>query len=123
MIELFNALTTDPTVNALVKTRVYPNVAQQGCDRPFVVYTVINAELQNSMLGFTGGLQNFVVQVDCYSTDFDEVQNLADAVQDLLGTARTVVGLKGFRGNRSEDYEDDTRLHRVSMDFTLWKEA
>jgi hypothetical protein len=64
-----------------------------------------------------------IVQVDCYSRSYGEAQALADAVHDLLGRDRPVPGIKAFRSNRGDDYEDDTQLHRVSMDFTIWKET
>lgn len=122
MIALVTALRTDPAVSAIVGDRIYPQVMPDEPVVPALVYTLISNRPQNSLEGYTSGQMQAIVQIDCYTMMYGDAQLLADAVQDLLGTARVVPGIKGWVRDRRDDYEDDSRFHRVSMDIAIWRE-
>lgn len=122
MIALVTALRNDPAVAAYVADRIYPQVMPDEPVVPAIVYTLISNRPQNSLEGYTSGQMQAIVQLDCYTRTYADAQALADVVQDLLGTPRVVAGLKGWVRDRRDDYEDDSRFHRVSMDISIWRE-
>ena len=122
MLALVTALRNDPAVAAYVSDRIYPQVMPDEPVVPAIVYTLISNRPQNSLEGYTSGQMNAIVQLDCYTKTYADAQALADVVQDLLGTPRVVAGIKGWIRDRRDDYEDDSRFHRVSMDISIWRE-
>ena len=118
---VFATLAAAPAVVALVGTppRVYPSVAPQSSQLPVVVYQVIDEQRIESLGGFTSGTRNARVQVDVYAETYTAAQALADAVAAALG-ALTGANLSSVQVSRRDLYEDESQLHRVSTDFSLW---
>jgi hypothetical protein len=59
--------------------------------------------------------------VDCFAKKYVDAQALADAVAGALGSL-TGSELASTLLLRSDQYEDETEVHRVSMDFSMWGE-
>lgn len=118
---VFALLSADATIAAKVGSRIYPQLMPQDCPKPAVVYTVVSDVPLNSFDGHTSGLSNARVQVDVYSYAYKEAQETANAIEALLGSHVTV-SLSSLRVSRRDLYENSTKLHRVSMDFSLWGE-
>ncbi len=124
--QVFALLVNDPGVGAKTLSqdgtyRIFPEVMVEDCLKPAVVYTVISDIPLNSLAGFTSGKSNARVQVDVYSFSYAEAQEVADAVESLLG-AYVSVGFSSLQVSRRDLYENNTRLHRVSMDHSIWGE-
>ena len=122
MQALVTALRNDPAVAAFVLDRIYPLVMPDSPTVPAIVYALISNRPQNSLEGWTSDQMQAIVQLDCYSKLYSDAQALADAVQNLLATPNVVPGIKGWLRDRRDDYEDEPRFHRVSMDFAIWRE-
>lgn len=114
-------LLADPAVVALVVGRIFPQVLPQGVVMPALRYTVVSDVPQTSLQGWTSGLRNARVQVDAFSRKYLEAQTLADAVVGALGSLTGEVA--SLLESRRDGYEDETGLHRVSMDFSMWMEG
>lgn len=129
-------LTESPTISALVGKRMYPNVAPQN--RPtdsadtHIVYQIVDSVVGERFLDGPGTWTRTRVQLDCYSRNYDQARDLADAIRLVAdGYSGQVTGADGssllLRTIRLDDtrdgYEfgsDEIGWHRASMDFIIW---
>lgn len=118
---VFGILSGNPAVIALAGTRIFPAKMPQGCRYPAAVYSVVSDVETQSLAGYTASQRNARVQIDAYSPAYLEAQALADAISAAL-TKTEPPALSSRRVLRRDLYEDETELHRVSMDFSLWVE-
>jgi len=115
-----DVLLASAEVQALVGARIYPNKLPQGVTLPAVVFSVVDDVPQNAITGATADrLVETRLQVDCYSTSYVEAHTLAAAI-DLVVTSLDRVDLAAWRLTSRDLYEDETRLHRVALDFSVW---
>lgn len=129
MIEqaIYKLLSTAPDVTAIVKTRIYGNVAPQGKPLPYITYTRIDADHYHHMGGMSG-LANMRIQVDCWSGMYPQVKWLAEKVRLALDAFSGDVGSHDVRSILLESDNDlhvtpfrgdDNGVHRQSMDFMV----
>lgn len=115
------ALVANPAVAALVVGRVFPNVIPQGAVMPAIRYMVVDDLPGNTL---PGGItrRRARLQVDAYAKKYLEAHALAGAIAGALGgiagPAVTAIELA-----RRDGYEDETGLHRVSMDYSMSMEV
>ena len=95
--------------------RLYPSIAPDGVTRPFVVYSRVSAVSENVLSG-NPNLINTHLQVDVYSAVYSEAQTIAAQIITLMGawTVQNVLTLE------LDEFEGDTKLHRVVLDFSIW---
>jgi hypothetical protein len=80
---IVSALKADPSVSALVRDRIFPSIADEDAERPFLVYRLIKSEPLIASEGKVGD-GPMTYQVDsCERTDTD-AERLADAVEACL---------------------------------------
>jgi len=60
------------------------------------------------------------VQVDCYATRYLDAHAVAEAVDNVLANLRRPE-LSAERDSLQDIWEDEAQLHRVSMDFSVWR--
>lgn len=119
---LFSRLSADAGVSALVFAsgiyRIYPVQVPQDAQYPAVVYQTVNNTPINHLTG-ESDLQNDRVQIDCYAESSDQAHALADAIKAAMqGDANN---FKAVRVSRNDiPFDDDTKLHRVSIDYSIW---
>lgn len=115
-------LAANAAVTALVDTRIYGSKAPHKRDRadgPFVVLTLVSAVPDATHSGLPSELmEDARVQVDCYSDDYDEAEDVFAAVDDVLG-ALARPDFAAVRDTRRDLWEDETHLHRVSVDYLV----
>ena len=121
-LAVFDILTNDGTVAALVSTRVYPNVAPQDAALPLLVYQRLSANREYAHDG-EAGYARARIQVTCMDDDFSGVKALVAAVRGALsGYRATVVGQKVFSSFLVNEFDTFTRvngLHTVRCDFMM----
>lgn len=111
--ELFTRLKDDVSISALVGTRIYPKVAPQNAQTPYIVYHVIN-DNSNQCLGGSIYQNDVRFQIDCWSLKYSEVKQIREAVKSSL------IGFKSSNNiNCMDDYESETKLYREIIDFKL----
>lgn len=111
-------------VTALVgasPSRIYPGLMPQAAATPACVYSVVSEQNQNSLAGWTSGLKNSRFQLDCYARTYAEADTLAAAVAAVLDSVATKT-FSSLQVSRRDLYEDDTELHRVSLEFSIWSQ-
>lgn len=111
--DLYQALTGSPSTDA--NASVFPNVAQQGAALPFIVYSRISTQPQNTLTRHAL-LDLVTMQIDCYATTKAGAMTLARQARLLLQGE-----LQARMQSEQDDYEPDTKVYRHSMDFTAWE--
>ena len=96
--------------------RLYPLVAPSTVTLPYAVYQVISQVPQN-VLADTPGLYNSRIQIDVFTRLYSEAQTAKQSIRTAMasgfGHAATEI--------LSQDlYEDEAKLHRVLMDWSVW---
>lgn len=103
-------------LQSLVGGRLFPVVAPSTVTLPYAVYQVISQVPQN-VLADTPGLYNTRIQVDVFARLYSEGQTLKASIRSAMAS--------GF-GNSAKEiltqdlFEEDARLHRVTMDWSVW---
>jgi len=119
---IYDLLSTDAGVSAIVGTRIYPLLIEQGADMPAIAYTLIS-NTRVPALNADTTITEARVQVDLYGNTFDSVVLLADAVrvaaQRYAGTNATVVILDIIIESESHSRDDTADLFRVSTDLMI----
>jgi hypothetical protein len=116
-VQLYALLSANAGVAALVGDRIFPQVMPQGGQLPALVYAVVDDVPENTLTGYT--LRGARVQIDCYGKAYIAAQGTADAVVSALAEIVTE-GLAAVLLSRRDGYEDETTLHKVMLDFSLW---
>jgi len=114
--KLYTLLSGDAAVIGIASTRIYPMIAPQKADKPYVTYQRIASGRVYSMSGYSN-LENPIMQVDCWSSDYDTGKELSEAVIDAMrGSGTFGIG----DDNPRESHEDD--MFRFSIDFSVWNQ-
>lgn len=123
---VITTLESDATVTGLVGTRIFPKVAEQNAELPFIVIDLISQTPQHLMGSDTTVLPSRV-QVTCYASTYASVKTLADAVRAELqdfsgqmggGTGPTVQ--RAFLDNELDNYDSTRDRYEQVMDFFIW---
>ncbi len=119
---IFAQLTSAADVAALVGTRVYPLIQPQPAIAPSIVYQVVIDTPLNTLDGCNAAdIYQSRVQIDAYGNTYAEAQAVADAANAVFGSQKSQ-RFTSVRLTRRDLYESDTKLHRVSMDFSIWSD-
>lgn len=106
------------TLSALAGGRVYPDLAPEGTEAPYIVYQQVGGQSLNHTEGSKPDAENCRIQVAVWGPVRTEVTALAQQVEALMrqaaGAQVTVLG------NRTSVYEPDTALRGTRQDFSLW---
>lgn len=104
-------------LQGLVSDRVYPS-GTAATTTPYITYQRITAIEQTSLdtNGGTGNLYNTIMQIDVWASSYGAAQTLAESVKTAL---------KGWSNqnvvqSELDEYEQDTKLHRVLLDVSIW---
>ncbi len=99
----------------LVAGLSFPNLAAQDAAPPYIVYQRVVSNTHNNLRG-ASDLQNTRVQIDAYAKTYAGAQQLASSVRAAMqGAAFTNIQL-----SEQDFFETDVRLHRVSLDYSIW---
>lgn len=121
---LFERLSENATLAALIDTRVYPGLAPQAGPWPAVVYTRITGS-RESAFSEDMGLAHGTFQFDAWAVKYTEARAVADAVLGALKradftSAGGVVVLDALLESERDIAEPEAKLYRVSLDLIVW---
>ncbi|MEO9521714.1 MAG: DUF3168 domain-containing protein [Parasphingorhabdus sp.] len=126
---IYSRLSTDAGVTTLVGTRVFPMVAPENEDYPLITYQQIDAGPARDLGSATDHFRT-IQQIDIYSRNKIEAQNVADAVRAALDhKINQTWGGKNIPSSRFDDqfdsgFEESTNLHRIIQQYRIsYKEA
>lgn len=117
---IYSALGQYAGVSALVGTRIYPDVADQDCARPFIVWMELETEQMNSLAGSveSSGLTNYLIEITSWAVSRTASREL-DAQVRLAMIAAT--SFKSLLSNaQTLGQEPDTKLFGYQSDFSVW---
>jgi hypothetical protein len=109
--DLFTSLTTDPSLSALIGTRLYPNDAPQDPVLPFIVYYEFANPCDQAMTGQIA-VNKPRVQYSIYAGSYVDAMAVADALRPALLATGELVVFEDERGNN----EATTGMHRRDID-------
>src|SRR4029434_1016941 len=125
-----NYLLTDSNIAAMVGTRIYPVIAQQGIRDDLIVYNTIS-EIEGYHFTGPSGLVLARYQIDAWSVSAGRAARLADLLKERLGGAagawsyssnspNDVVIVQGvFLQTGDTDYDDEVQMYRNRRDYTI----
>jgi hypothetical protein len=118
---IYGRLSTDTAVTNICGLSIYPDIAPQNVQYPFIVYTITNSTPVNFKDG-QSNLEEINLQVDIYTNNYDTTQTLANNVRNRLDRfAGTVNGVSvqtiNYVSSDSQVYNADLNVYWMSVDF------
>lgn len=102
----------------LDESKIAVNKVVSGTAPPYITYFLTAGTRQASM-GYAGKLRNARLQFDVFAKSYSEAKALASSVQLALENAAGI-SPPVFNGDLDQ-YEDDTQLHHVILDYSFWE--
>jgi Protein of unknown function (DUF3168) len=122
---LFEYLSNDPGVSALVENRIYPNKLKEGCNIPAISWNRVSARRIYTHDSFedTDAWVQARIQINCWSNTPVEAMEVGEAVLVALSgfegdMSGQLVG-SSFADNEFDEYQAPTKYHRRIMDFLI----
>lgn len=117
--EISSVLSAASPVVAIVSTRLYPLVAPQDSDTPYVVWQRISTVVDGAHdSDGTVELHRSLFQFSCFADTFAEVDALAAAVRTALLAGS--IGQTSIEEGRRDTVEQAARLHRADLDIVFY---
>ena len=119
---IYYLLTNATDVTDVVSTRIYPEVAQQDSDLPFIVYNVTNNEPTDTKPE-PSKLDTAQVEVNIYAESYTEAIDLAVAVRAALDRVKGTysgVNVQSIQYlNEIIDFDEPQRAYNISADYDV----
>jgi hypothetical protein len=118
---IYGRLSTDVAVTGVCGLNIYPDIAPQNVEYPFIVYTIINSTPVDFKDG-QSNLEEISVQLDVYTNNYETTQTLSNAVRNRLdrftGTLNSVnIQTIKYMSSDSQVYNADLNVYWMSIDF------
>jgi hypothetical protein len=118
---IYGRLSTDTAVTNICGLSIYPDIAPQNVQYPFIVYTITNSTPVDYKDG-QSNLEEINLQIDIYTNNYDTTQTLANNVRNRLdrfvGTVNGVsVQTINYVSSDSQVYNADLNVYWMSVDF------
>ena len=118
---IYGRLTTDAAVTGICGLNIFPDIAPQNVQYPFMVYTIINS-LPVDFKDGQSNLEEITLQIDVYTNNYETTQTLANNVRNRLdrfvGTVNSIsVQTIKYMSSDSHVYNADLNVYWMSMDF------
>ena len=108
---VYDTLSGDAGVTAIVGSKIYPVLAPEDTDSPFVTYIKTSATPENILKG-SATISQASVLISCYHTSVLSVNSLA---QDVI-TAFDGIGYVEFE---RDTYESSTKLYSTKISISI----
>lgn len=114
---VFDRLTADADLTALVGNRVYPLVIPQGSKLPCVVYHRIYSAPANQLCGYD--LEQVALQITAFALTYAEVKATALRIRAIMAPTP----LNGEFSGDSEFYDFESKVFSNSAEFICAQEG
>ena len=120
---IYGRLTTDTTITNICGLNIFPDIAPQNVQYPFMVYTIINS-LPVDFKDGQSNLEEITIQIDVYSNNYETTQTLGNNVRNRLdrfvGTVNNIsVQTIKYMSSSSQVYNADLNVYWISIDFMV----
>jgi len=123
---IYERLTGDAAVFALVGNRIYPQVAPQNAEKPYVTYRVVAAVDSENFEGSDELLMRRY-EFTSYAELYDDARAIVAAVKQSLQAFQGMMGscdvdsIQFSDGDSGSDsYDDDEKIHQTTIDFRVF---
>jgi len=120
---LYDLLTADVNIAALVVLRVYPTVAPQGTPYPYIVWQEVSSAAETTHDGDSvtdGGLDQTLIQFDCWGDTSKKACALRALVRKALLVPGALTGTKVNRPDQRLFHEAGIEKHNAQLDLLFW---
>lgn len=117
--DLYAHLIADNAISQQIAERLWPVIREEGSGLPAITYQVISEVPSNDLDELDGSLINYRVQLDVWASGYDAARILKELMRARLQTPATTFSALPVGGGL-DLYEDETKIFRVSMDFSMW---
>ena len=119
---IYHLLTNATAITDIVGTRIYPEVAQQDGDLPYIVYNVSNNEPSDTKPE-PSKLDTAEIEVHCYATSYSQAIDIAVAVRGALDRVKGTyngVNVQSIQYiNEVIDFDEPQRAYNISADYEV----
>ena len=122
---IYNILTNNSNVFAIVGNRIFPNVAPQTTQFPFIIYNVVKADPSNTKDGVST-LDVISCMISCYSETYSDCTDLSKKVRISLDRLSGTYASEKIQSIEFTDYNDifddtsgDSGIYRKALDFNI----
>ena len=123
---IFNILSNDSDILGLVESRIFPNVAPQATEFPFIIYDVTGVQPNDTKDG-PSTVDTNDVMISCYSETYSQASDLANKIRramDRITEAEyTTIDIQSSQFQSYNDIFDDTSgdagIYRKALDFEI----
>ena len=124
-LAIYNILSNDADVAALVVRRIFPNVAKNKTQFPFIIYDV-NGETPTNDKDGVSTLDTDSLMISCYSKTYTEAADLALKIRTALDRVKGTFGgveiqsiqYVGYDGLFDDDSGDEG-IYRKALNFNI----
>jgi hypothetical protein len=102
-------------LNPLASGGAFQDIAIQGAVTPYIVWMMVTSTTNNSLAG-ASDVQNTRLQIDCYAATQASRKALADSVVTALAAA----DFQNVQLTSQNLYEQDVKLFRALLEFSVW---
>ena len=123
---IYNILSTDSDVAAIVSTRIFPNVARESTAFPFLIYTTNGVDPNDTKDG-ASTLDTNDVMISCYSETYSQASDLAQKIRVAMDRINEgTYGGEQIQSSQFQSYNDifddtsgDAGIYRKALDFEI----
>jgi hypothetical protein len=102
-------------LSATFSGRLYPLVAPDNVTRPFAVYQRISTS--EATIHGAGGISETRMQLDIFADTYAAALTLATTARSVIAASLSLTSIPLIE---ADDYEPETKLYRIFMEFTFW---
>lgn len=119
---IYNILSNNSAVAALVGTKIYPSETPQAIAMPVILYSIENIEPKTSKDGVSK-LDIYSVDISCFSNKYDNMIDIYQAIRTALdrykGTNSSIkidqINFKSF----NRDFIESAQVHQGSSTYEI----
>ena len=120
---IYNLLSNDPTVSGLVSTKIFPYLAIEDINEPYIVYSQEGLEPTDDKDGVSR-LDTIQYDIEMWDTNAINIKALADAVRDVLDRyTGTVEGLNiqsvKYMGEDTQYMDEKSRIYLTMQSYSF----
>lgn len=111
----------EPALYDLLKTlcpRVYPDVAPQGTEKPYMTWQAIGGEVARFLDNTAADKRNTLVQINAWALTRQDATVLIRQAEDAMCASAQFIARP--QGEALSMYESDTKLYGAVQRFSVW---
>ena len=119
---LYNLLSNDVDVSAIVGTKIYPFIAIEDVENPYIVYTIEGVDPTQDKDG-PSVLDTITVNIELYTKEIEELEDLGNKVKTILDRNKGIIETICVQSISfiAEDYgyDDDDRVYVKIQSYSI----